>query len=59
FGLAPATLVPHELGGRGIFRYGTVVDLHTGDVIELDREPVVIPRCGFRWLKDGRPSAGF
>ncbi|MEE4271466.1 MAG: alpha-amylase family glycosyl hydrolase, partial [Thermoanaerobaculales bacterium] len=39
FGLAPATLVPHELGGRGIFRYGTVVDLHTGDVIELDREP--------------------
>ncbi|MEE4273759.1 MAG: hypothetical protein V2I67_18935, partial [Thermoanaerobaculales bacterium] len=58
FGLAPATLVPHELGGRGIFRYGTVVDLHTGDVIELDREPIVVPRCGFRWLTDGRPRAG-
>jgi amylosucrase len=58
FGLEPATLDPVEIGRRGLFRYGAVVDLFSGELIDLERELIVVPRCGLRWLTDSRPRSG-
>jgi len=56
FGLEPVVFDTAEVGRRGLFRYGSVVDLHSGDVLDLEREPIIVPRCGFFWLTNRRPT---
>jgi len=58
FGLEPTPLDPAGIGRRGLFRYGAVADLFSGEVIDLERELIVVPRCGIRWLTNSRLRAG-
>jgi amylosucrase len=48
-----------SLTKRGLFRYGTVTDLHSGQTPSLFNDRVVVPPCHFYWLTDQRPMAAF
>ena len=50
FGRRPAVLELDDLGGRGIFRYGRLVDLANDETLIFGDEPLVLPPFGFRWL---------
>jgi amylosucrase len=48
-----------DLGNRGLFRFGQVKDLLTGESPALFNTRVVIPPLRFYWLTDQRPGAAF
>jgi amylosucrase len=48
-----------NLGNRGLFRYGQVVDLYSGETPGMFNNRLVVPPSRFYWLTDQRPSAVF
>ena len=46
-----------DLRDRGLFRYGQIKDLVTGESPALLNTRVVIPPLRFYWLTDQRPGA--
>jgi amylosucrase len=56
FDLKPQHLDLSVLGNRGMFRYGQVTDLFTGEVPALFEDQLVIPAQRFYWLTDNRAS---
>jgi len=59
FDLTPQYLDLEELSQRGLFRYGQLQDLVTGDSPALFNNRVVVPPCHFYWLANQRARATF
>jgi amylosucrase len=59
FDLRPSYLDLTNLGRRGLFQYGQVQDLYSGESPSLFNNRLVVPPCRFYWLTDQRPSAVF
>ena len=57
FDVKPSYLDLSNLGNRGLFRYGHVVDLYSGETPSLFNDRLVLPPCRFFWLTDQRPTA--
>jgi amylosucrase len=57
FDLRPRYLDLTNLGHRGLFQYGQVQDLYSGESPSLFNNRLVVPPCRFYWLTDQRPSA--
>ncbi|MCG7956106.1 MAG: alpha-amylase family glycosyl hydrolase [Candidatus Thiodiazotropha taylori] len=47
------------LGNRGMFEYGNLKDLYSGESPRLFKQQLVIPPYQFYWLTDQRPETGF
>ncbi len=59
FDVKPSYLDPASLGNRGLFQYGHVSDLYSGETPGLFNGKIVLPPCRFYWLTDQRPGAVF
>jgi len=59
FDAAPQYLDLGNLGNRGLFRYGQVMDLYSGESPAMFKDRLVIPPHRFYWLTDQRPGAVF
>ncbi|MCG8057737.1 MAG: alpha-amylase family glycosyl hydrolase [Candidatus Thiodiazotropha endolucinida] len=46
------------LGNRGMFEYGNLKDLYSGESPRLFKQQLVIPPYQFYWLTDQRPETG-
>ena len=57
FDARPQYLDLSSLGNRGIFQYGQLQDLATGEIPALFKEQLVVPPYRFYWLTDKRPAA--
>ncbi len=57
FDLQPQYLDLKDLGNRGLFRFGQLKDLATGESPALLNTRLVIPPLRFYWLTDQRPGA--
>ena len=59
FDVKPSYLELASLGNRGLFQYGQVSDLYSGESLRLFNGRLVVPPCRFYWLTDQRPMATF
>jgi amylosucrase len=48
-----------SLGNRGMFHYGNLKDLYSGESPALFKDQLVVPPYRFYWLTDQRPEAIF
>ena len=58
FDVKPSFLDLANLGNRGLFQYGQVIDLYTGETPGVFKDRLVIPPNRFYWLTDHRPAVG-
>ncbi len=56
FDVNPQYLDLSDLGNRGLFRYGQVTDLYSGESPALFKDRLVVPARRFYWLTDQRPG---
>jgi amylosucrase len=47
------------LGNRGMFEYGNLKDIYSGESPSLFKDQLVVPPYHFYWLTDERPEMGF
>ena len=59
FDIKPSYLDLASLSNRGLFQYGHVSDLYSGETPGLFNGKIVLPPCRFYWLTDQRPGAVF
>ncbi len=59
FDASPSYLDLAELGNRGMFQFGHLKDLVTGEAPALFNGRLVVPAYRFYWLTDQRPGAVF
>ena len=59
FDVKPSYLDLTPLSHRGLFRYGQVSDLYSGEAPNVFNHRLVVPPCRFYWLTDQRPTALF
>jgi amylosucrase len=58
FDSSPQYLELSALGNRGMFEYGNLKDLYSGESPRLFKQQLVIPPHQFYWLTDQRPETG-
>jgi amylosucrase len=58
FDSAPQYMELSVLGNRGMFEYGNLKDLYSGESPRLFKQQLVIPPHQFYWLTDQRPETG-
>lgn len=58
FDSSPQYLELSALGNRGMFEYGNLKDLYSGESPRLFKQQLVIPPYQFYWLTDQRPETG-
>ncbi len=56
FDVNPQYLDLSDLGNRGLFQYGQVMDLYSGESPALFKDRLVVPPRRFYWLTDQRPG---
>ncbi len=56
FDIKPQYLDLTDLGSRGLFRYGQITDLYTGESPALFKDRLVVPPRRFYWLTGQRPG---
>lgn len=57
FDAAPQYLDMNDLGNRGMFQYGQIKDLYSGESPALFKDRLVVPPYHFYWLTDQQPEA--
>ncbi|MBW9257139.1 MAG: alpha-amylase [Candidatus Thiodiazotropha sp. (ex. Lucinisca nassula)] len=58
FDSSPQYMELSALGNRGMFEYGNLKDLYSGESPRLFKQQLVIPPHQFYWLTDQRPETG-
>ncbi|MBV2091927.1 MAG: alpha-amylase [Candidatus Thiodiazotropha sp. (ex Ctena orbiculata)] len=58
FDSSPQYMELSALGNRGMFEYGNLKDLYSGESPRLFKQQLVIPPYQFYWLTDQRPETG-
>ncbi|MEJ2592424.1 MAG: amylosucrase [Candidatus Thiodiazotropha sp.] len=58
FDEAPQYMELGSLGNRGMFGYGKLHDLYSGESPSLFKDQLVVPPFHFYWLNDERPDVG-
>ncbi|MCU7845357.1 MAG: alpha-amylase [Candidatus Thiodiazotropha sp. (ex Monitilora ramsayi)] len=56
---SPQYMELSALGNRGMFGYGNLHDLYSGESPRLFKDQLVVPPYHFYWLTDQRPDVGF
>lgn len=59
FDVKPRYLDLADLGNRGLFQYGQLTDLYSGEMPGIFHNRLVVPPCRFYWLTDQRPAGVF
>lgn len=59
FDSSPQYMELSALGNRGLYGYGNLYDVCSGESPSLFKDQIVIPPYRFYWLTDQRPEAGF
>jgi amylosucrase len=57
FDVKPQYLDLSNLGNRGLFQYGQLTDLYSGEYPAHFKDQVVVPPRRFYWLTDSRPGS--
>ncbi|MCG7874305.1 MAG: alpha-amylase family glycosyl hydrolase [Candidatus Thiodiazotropha lotti] len=58
FDSSPQYMELSALGNRGMFEYGNLKDLYSGESPRLFKQQLVVPAHQFYWLTDQRPETG-
>ncbi|MCG7900296.1 MAG: alpha-amylase family glycosyl hydrolase [Candidatus Thiodiazotropha lotti] len=58
FDSSPQFMELSALGNRGMFEYGNLKDLYSGESPRLFKQQLVVPPYQFYWLTDQRPETG-
>ncbi|MCG8487017.1 MAG: alpha-amylase family glycosyl hydrolase [Chromatiales bacterium] len=58
FDSSPQFMELSALGNRGMFEYGNLKDLYSGESPRLFKQQLVVPPHQFYWLTDQRPETG-
>lgn len=59
FDVKPRYLDLADLGNRGLFQYGQMTDLYSGETPGVFNNRLVVPPCRFYWLTDQRQTGAF